>query len=112
MRDAGHDGPHWVEGEIPPSIGKMIEGVMTAHEREAERLRRSRRWYTVFGVLWLVSFTANVVATTAGGSVTWLGGMLVGVVGGVISTVAAMLLGSWLRSRRDTLSSPPPEENL
>lgn len=34
-RDAGHDGPHFIEGEVPPVIGQMIEGV--AREMEEAR---------------------------------------------------------------------------
>ncbi|QDH93125.1 hypothetical protein QDA02_gp40 [Microbacterium phage Margaery] len=40
--DAGHDGPHIVEGEIPPSIGRMVGSLMEQAEEEARRARAAR----------------------------------------------------------------------
>ena len=111
-RDAGHEGMHMAEGELPPAIGMMVEEIMSHHEREAVRARKARRYYTIFGALWAVSFVANIIATTAGGSVTWLGGFVVGGVVGMISLMVAIAVGARLRAARRNLTEPPTEETL
>lgn len=40
--DAGHPGPHIVEGEIPPSIGRMVSALAEQTEQEGKQLHAAR----------------------------------------------------------------------
>ncbi|QHB37202.1 hypothetical protein QDA03_gp39 [Microbacterium phage Terij] len=77
-RDAGHDGPHVVEGEIPPSIGMMVGSLMEQAEQEAARARaarirleretyRFRLCVTVLALAALASLAEQIVRWTTGG---------------------------------------------
>lgn len=60
-RDLDHDGPHMVEGEIPPVIGQMIEGVMREHEEAAKRARAAITRYNMLSLVTLGALAITVL---------------------------------------------------
>lgn len=60
-RDLGHDGPHMIEGEIPPAIGRLIEGVMQEHEAAAKRARAAMIRYNALSLVALGAILVTVL---------------------------------------------------
>lgn len=51
QREEGHDGPHMFEGELPPSIARMVGQLMEDAERATARANRAYRRYRVLSVV-------------------------------------------------------------
>lgn len=52
-REAGHPGPHMIEGEVPESIGRMLAALADDAEHERERAHKEWKRYRVLNVVWI-----------------------------------------------------------
>ncbi|UDL16265.1 hypothetical protein SEA_KOZIE_69 [Microbacterium phage Kozie] len=108
-REAGHDGPHYVEGRMPSFVGPMLDQALSDYEAAAENYRRAARrarlatiGYAVGLVAWIVVILANLVAAIFSDDRSWIIGGAVGVLLGALGVFVAHSIHVRIQIRKVT----------
>ncbi|WQY99776.1 hypothetical protein [Microbacterium phage MO526] len=108
-REAGHDGPHHIEGRMPSFVGPMLDQALTDYEAAAERYRRAARLanrarigYLAGLAVWCGFLLANLLAAIFSDDRGWIIGGVIGGILGALGVLAAHSIHSRIQIRKVT----------